>query len=149
MPALRCGGARRALRHVVLVVIAASADTPVPARDLDVVRGVVLCEVDAKLLVILQRLVLPWDLLVGVEQMPAVVAHGLPANVCAQVARRVAVVQQVVPRLRLAAVAPPPRLLARCQVANLARALPASERRTVHPLGKRGSKRQKQQREQR
>ena len=56
------------LHHIVLRVIRIGANAPVLPIDLPVERRVELLEVDAELLVVLERLVGPRDLLVRVEQ---------------------------------------------------------------------------------
>ena len=66
-------------------------------------RRVVRLEVEAELLVVDERLVLPRHPLLRVEQAPAVVARGEAAGVRAQVARRVALLEDLLARGRQAA----------------------------------------------
>mmetsp|Transcript_13840 Transcript_13840/g.35585 ORF Transcript_13840/g.35585 Transcript_13840/m.35585 type:complete len:515 (+) Transcript_13840:203-1747(+) len=121
--ALGCRGVAVALRYVVLVVVSAGADSPIEAHDLGVL-WLVLLEVDPELLVVPQRPVLPRHLLLGVEQQPRVMAGGKPAHVRPQIARRVALGQQVAPGLRRAAVTAKAHRLAGGKVLDLPSPLP-------------------------
>eukprot|EP00037_Helgoeca_nana_P020840 m.208042 g.208042 ORF g.208042 m.208042 type:complete len:408 (+) comp25416_c1_seq1:4546-5769(+) len=60
----------------------------------DVVCRVVLLEVQPILEVVDERLVLPWDLLVRVEKVPLVVTGRKAADICANVARGVAILEE-------------------------------------------------------
>ena len=68
-----------ALRDVILGGIA--ADACIPAESADVDGWVELLEVEAPLEVVLQRLVLPRDFLICIQQVPAVVAGRQSTNV--------------------------------------------------------------------
>ena len=93
--------AGRALRNVVLSSVA--TDACVPAERADVDGRVVLLEIEAPLEVVLQRLVLPRDFLIRIQQVPAMVASRQPSDVSPNVARWVFVPQHCLARVGLAA----------------------------------------------
>lgn len=93
--ALLRGCTRSTLRDIILGVVVVGADTPVSSSDLLVKGSVVLLKVDAELLVILERLILPWDFLVAVQQGPSVVAGVQTTRVRTNIAGWVALFKQV------------------------------------------------------
>mmetsp|Transcript_11907 Transcript_11907/g.30601 ORF Transcript_11907/g.30601 Transcript_11907/m.30601 type:complete len:305 (+) Transcript_11907:559-1473(+) len=97
----RC--ARGALRDVILGVVAIGRNTPVRSLQILVIRSVVLLEVDPKLLVVHERLVLPRDVLLSVQQSPPMVARRKSSHVRAEIAGWIALRQQILPRLCRAA----------------------------------------------
>ena len=63
--------------------------------------SIVLLEIHSELQVISQRLVNPWNFLICIEQMPAVVAHGQPSHISPDVASGVSTLEDAFSRLRL------------------------------------------------
>mmetsp|Transcript_26851 Transcript_26851/g.70511 ORF Transcript_26851/g.70511 Transcript_26851/m.70511 type:complete len:228 (-) Transcript_26851:1957-2640(-) len=114
------GSACGALRHVVLRRVA--PDPGVPAVGRHVSRGVIFLEIEPKLEVVAQWLILPRHLLVCVQQVPAVVAGAQAASIRPDIASGVVIAENRLARKRIAPQWEP-NLFARCEVLDGASAL--------------------------